>query len=149
MLEVGNGGMSHNEYMVHFSLWAISKAPLLLGCDLRNLTSDIMSIVGNNEIIAVNQDFLGIQAKKVQNFGNKEVWAGPLFGNKVVVLFVNRQYKNVSMPALWDDIGIPRNVRCTARDLWQHQDLNKTYHGRMTMYLTSHSCKMFVLTPIS
>lgn len=65
MLEVGNGGMKYNEYVVHFSIWAISKAPLLLGCDVGNLTAETMPIIGNEEVIAVNQDPLGVQAKKV------------------------------------------------------------------------------------
>lgn len=84
MLEVGNGGMTKDEYIVHFSLWAISKvlyhssvfkypdlcdsmyclmlfffltlqAPLLLGCDVRNMTKETMEIVFNKEVIAVNQ----------------------------------------------------------------------------------------------
>ncbi|URE30794.1 alpha-galactosidase [Musa troglodytarum] len=66
MLEIGNGGMSNNEYIVHFSLWAVSKAPLLIGCDVRNLSKETMAILGNEEVIAVNQDLLGVQAKKVR-----------------------------------------------------------------------------------
>ncbi|URE30799.1 alpha-galactosidase [Musa troglodytarum] len=57
MLEVGNGGMSNDEYIVHFSLWAASKAPLLIGCDVRNLSKETLAILGNEEVIAVNQDF--------------------------------------------------------------------------------------------
>ncbi|XP_074304970.1 alpha-galactosidase 1-like [Silene latifolia] len=66
MLEVGNGGMSKNEYIVHFSLWAISKAPLLIGCDVRNLTKENTEIIGNKEVIQVNQDPPGVQAKKLR-----------------------------------------------------------------------------------
>ncbi|CAL2232893.1 unnamed protein product [Prunus armeniaca] len=55
MLEVGNGGMTKDEYVVHFSIWAISKAPLLLGCDVRNITKETMEIVANKEVISVNQ----------------------------------------------------------------------------------------------
>ncbi|XP_047312492.1 alpha-galactosidase 1-like [Impatiens glandulifera] len=55
MLHIGNGGMTLDEYKVHFSIWAISKAPLLLGCDVRNVTKDIMNIIANKEVIAVNQ----------------------------------------------------------------------------------------------
>lgn len=73
MLEVGNGGMKYNEYVVHFSIWAISKAPLLLGCDVGNLTAETMPIIGNEEVIAVNQDPLGVQAKKVRMQGERMV----------------------------------------------------------------------------
>lgn len=65
MLEVGNGGMTDAEYTTHFSLWAISKAPLLIGCDVTKLTPTTLAILTNPEVIAINQDPLGTQGKKV------------------------------------------------------------------------------------
>ena len=66
MLEVGNGGMNIDEYKVHFGLWAISKAPLLIGCDIINMTNEIKDILTNPEVIAINQDILGEQGKKIK-----------------------------------------------------------------------------------
>ncbi|CAF3982911.1 unnamed protein product [Adineta steineri] len=65
MLQIGNGGMTDTEYRTHFSLWSITKAPLIIGCDIRNLSATSLSILSNSEVIAVNQDPLGIQGKKV------------------------------------------------------------------------------------
>lgn len=65
MLEVGNGGMTDSEYVAHFSLWAISKAPLLIGCDVSKMSAATLSTLTNPEVIAVNQDPLGVQGKKV------------------------------------------------------------------------------------
>ena len=65
VLEVGNGGMTDAEYVTHFSLWAISKAPLLIGCDVRNMSAATLATLTNTEVIAVNQDSLGVQGKKV------------------------------------------------------------------------------------
>lgn len=65
MLEVGNGGMTTDEYRSHYSLWAISKAPLLIGCDITNMTNDTWDILTNEEVIAVNQDELGEQGRKI------------------------------------------------------------------------------------
>jgi len=65
MLEVGNGGMTNTEYISHFSLWAISKSPLLIGCDVTNLSNDTLTILTNSEVIAINQDPLGVQAARV------------------------------------------------------------------------------------
>jgi alpha-galactosidase len=62
MLEVGNGGMTNEEYQAHFSLWAALKAPLLIGCALKNISNATLAILGNEEIIAINQDPLGKQA---------------------------------------------------------------------------------------
>lgn len=47
MLEVGNGGMSHDQYQSHFALWAALKSPLLIGCDLTNISNSTLEILGN------------------------------------------------------------------------------------------------------
>jgi hypothetical protein len=65
VLEVGNGGMTDDEYVSHFSLWAISKAPLLVGCDVSKMSAATLKTLTNPEVIAVNQDKLGVQGKKV------------------------------------------------------------------------------------
>ena len=65
MLEVGNGGMTDAEYVSHFSIWAISKAPLLIGCDVSKMSNATLTTLTNREVIAVNQDALGVQGKKV------------------------------------------------------------------------------------
>ena len=66
MLEVGNGGMSFDEYRTHFSLWAITKAPLLIGCDVTKMDKETLEILANPEVIAINQDSLGEQARKIK-----------------------------------------------------------------------------------
>ena len=66
MLEVGNGGMNWTEYKTHFSLWAISKAPLIIGCDITKMDNKTKEILSNTEVIAVNQDKLGIQGRKIK-----------------------------------------------------------------------------------
>ena len=65
MLEIGNGGMGDVEYITHFSLWSISKAPLIIGCDVTNMSAATLATLTNPEVIAVNQDPLGIQGKKI------------------------------------------------------------------------------------
>ncbi|XP_050132985.1 alpha-galactosidase 1-like isoform X6 [Malus sylvestris] len=148
MLEVGNGGMRKDEYIVHFSIWAISKAPLLLGCNVGNITKETMDIIANKEVISVNQDPLGVQAKKVRLQGNREVWAGPLSGYRVALLLVNRSRKRDSFTAHWDDIGIPTNSVVEARNLWEHKTLKARFVGNLTTTLDSHACKMYVLKPV-
>lgn len=55
--------MTNDQYQSHFALWAVLKAPLLIGCNLKNMTKETMDILGNDELIAVNQDPLGKQAR--------------------------------------------------------------------------------------
>ncbi|KAL1176235.1 hypothetical protein V6Z11_A04G144400 [Gossypium hirsutum] len=118
MLEVGNGGMTKDEYIVHFSLWAISKAPLLLGCDIRNMTRETMDIITNKDVIAVNQDPYGFQAKKVRMEGDQEIWSAPLSGYKIAVVLLNRGPVRYSTTARWDDIGLdPKTCGSSQRPL--------------------------------
>ncbi|KAK4490570.1 hypothetical protein RD792_001252 [Penstemon davidsonii] len=149
MLEIGNGGMTKDEYIVHFSLWAISKAPLLIGCDVRNVSKDTMEIIANKEVIAVNQDKLGIQAKKVRMEGDWEVWAGPLSHYRVALVLLNRGSWRSAITAHWDDIGIPPSTSVVARDLWEHKTLKTSFVGNLTATIEPHACKMYILKPVS
>ncbi len=65
VLRIGNGGMTNTEYVSYFSLWAISKAPLLIGGDVTNMSQATLNIYLNREVIAINQDPLGVQGKKI------------------------------------------------------------------------------------
>lgn len=148
MLEVGNGGMTTEEYRAHFSIWALAKAPLLIGCDIRAMDKITFEILGNKEVIAVNQDKLGVQGKKVKKEGDLEVWAGPLSGNRVAVVLWNRGSSKATVTANWSDIGLKLNhsTVVNARDLWQRKTI-LPINGQIAANLESHACKMFVLTP--
>ncbi|KAH9290097.1 hypothetical protein KI387_034214, partial [Taxus chinensis] len=118
VLLVGDGGMTTEEYRSHFSLWALMKAPLLINSDLRNASKDTLEILGNKEVIDVNQDSLGIQGKKVSKQGDLEVWAGPLSNKRVIVLLLNRSNSTATITAKWEDIGLSTKAVVQARDLW-------------------------------
>src|SRR5581483_11302085 len=70
MLEVGNPGLNDTEARAHFSLWCILAAPLMAGNDLRNMAAPIRDILTNKELIAVDQDPLGIQGRRVERKGD-------------------------------------------------------------------------------
>ncbi|NP_001300723.1 Alpha-galactosidase 1 precursor [Zea mays] len=148
MLEVGNGGMTNSEYVVHFSLWAISKAPLIIGCDVRHMSRETYAILANKEVIAVNQDPLGVQGKKVRMEGSSEIWAAPLSEYRTAVLLLNRHAKDeATIAAHWDDIGLPAGTPVEARDLWLHETLDATFTDKMSFDVAPHSCRMLVLKP--
>ncbi|CAH9088332.1 unnamed protein product [Cuscuta europaea] len=148
MLEVGNGGMTNDEYIVHFSLWAISKAPLIIGCDVRNMTKETLRILSNKEVIAVNQDSHGVQAKKVRMEGDSEIWAGPLSGYRVAVVLLNRGPIRYEITAEWDDIGIPLKSTVIARDLWEHKTLRTRFVENFTATVNPHASKMYIFKPV-
>ncbi|CAL9079800.1 unnamed protein product [Musa textilis] len=149
MLEVGNGGMTTEEYRSHFSIWALAKAPLLIGCDVRSITKEAYDILSNQEVIAVNQDSLGYQGRKlVLGANNTEAWAAILSGGRVAVVLWNRGSSRATITAKWPDIGIvsPSTI-VNARDLWAHADIGHL-QGEITATVDSHASKMYILTPL-
>ncbi|CAN1769880.1 unnamed protein product [Linum perenne] len=132
MLEVGNGGMTTEEYRSHFSIWALAKAPLLIGCDVRSMSNGTYEILSNTEVIAVNQDKLGVQGKKVKKDGDLEVWAGPLSRDRVAIVMWNRGSSKATITVQWSDLELNTSAVVDVRDLWAvsnltmiHIDLSK------------------------
>lgn len=101
MMEIGNG-MSENEDRAHFSLWAMLAAPLIAGNDLRKMSRQTREILINKEIIAVNQDQLGIQGLKYASRENVEIWLKPLYGGDWAVCFLNRGTKPQKIEMDWN-----------------------------------------------
>ena len=86
MLEVGNGGMTVEEEKIHFGLWCLSKAPLLIGCDITKMSKDTFEILTNPEAISINQDPLGIQGRKIETKQPQPEGSGKVKeGNKVFI----------------------------------------------------------------
>jgi alpha-galactosidase len=121
MLEIGNGGMSDAEYRTHMSLWSLLAAPLLAGNDVRDMKPEILAILTNREVIAVDQDKLGKQGVRVAKEGDIEVWAKPLADGGHAVGLFNRGADEAKVTAKWSDIGISGSHK--VRDLWKLWDL--------------------------
>lgn len=121
MLEVGNGGMTFDEYKTHMSLWSILASPLLAGNDLTNMSADTRELLLNKEVIAIDQDALGRQGDRVSAEGMTEIWARPLAGGAQGVGIFNRDDQTRSVVLKFGSIGFTGNVN--VRDLWKHKDL--------------------------
>jgi alpha-galactosidase len=134
MLEVGNGGMTPEEYRAHFSLWAIMAAPLLAGNDLRALDDTTKSILLNREVIAVDQDSLGVQGTLIyQSKGALQVWMKPLKDGSRAVALLNRSEAPAEFGIALARLGLQANT-AAVRDLWAHRDLGTvTNHFRATV----------------
>ena len=136
MLEVGNG-MSVNEDRAHFSLWCMLAAPLIAGNDLRTMNEETRAILTNRDVLAVDQDSLGIQGFRFHdNAGGLEVWVKPLAHGDWAVCFLNRTLKPLKVDYDWaqnvvsDDLsGMSLNsseATYTIRDLWKKRTLGTT-----------------------
>ena len=120
MLEIGNGGMNADQYRTQMSLWSILAAPLLAGNDLSKMDATTRSILMNKEVIAVDQDPLGVQGHRV---GPPQIWEKPLTGGAKAVALFNYVIDDVDEPFTLRlrDVGFTGPVH--ARDLWAHKDL--------------------------
>jgi alpha-galactosidase len=145
MLEVGNGGLTPAESRAHFSLWALFAAPLMAGNDLRSMSPETLAILTNREVIAVDQDPLGIQGRRVRDEGVKEVWMKPLAdGSRAVILF-NRGTEAGDIEVAWEEIGLFPGGAALVRDLWKKQDLG-TLKGRFEATVEPHGVVMVRIT---
>ncbi|KAL8814502.1 MAG: hypothetical protein Q9191_008543, partial [Dirinaria sp. TL-2023a] len=115
MLEVGNGGMSDSEYVLHFSLWAILKSPLIIGTDVRNMTPATLAIYSNPAVLAVSQDPMGTSAYRVwtrpaatDEYGQGEIqcWVGALAGGDFVVALLNAGNTNTTINTTLEQIFV-------------------------------------------
>eukprot|EP00455_Lapot_gusevi_P013790 TRINITY_DN167_c0_g4_i2.p1 TRINITY_DN167_c0_g4~~TRINITY_DN167_c0_g4_i2.p1 ORF type:complete len:398 (-),score=141.16 TRINITY_DN167_c0_g4_i2:65-1207(-) len=147
MLEVGNGNMTDTEYRAHFSLWALVKAPLLIGCDVTNMSAFTQETLMNREVIAINQDSLGIQGTRVKSAGFLEVWAGKLADGGYAVVLFNRDAAAATITVNWADIGLAANVQAKVRDLWLHQDMGH-FTSSYSAHVESHGVVMVRITPM-
>lgn len=100
MMEIGNG-MTVNEDRAHFSLWAMMAAPLIAGNDLRNMSPETIAILTNKEVIAIDQDSLGVQGFKHIDDENFEVWVKPLAKGELAVCFLNRSVEPLELNFDW------------------------------------------------
>jgi len=119
MLEIGNGGMTDDEYRSHMSLWAMLAAPLIAGNDLRSMTPPTREILTNPEVIAIDQDALGREGKRVSKSGDAEVWARTLRDGSYAIALFNRGTQAASVTARWEDVGIVGEYG--VRDVWSHE----------------------------
>ena len=137
MLEVGNGTLSESEQRSHFSLWSILSAPLLAGHDLTQMSEMTRGILTNPEVIALDQDPIGLQGALVRDEGALQIFAKPLEGcGARGVVLLNRGEAAVSTSLSWSEIWLDPGS-ASVRDLWAHQELGPA-DGQLAVTVQPH-----------
>ncbi|WP_194911147.1 NPCBM/NEW2 domain-containing protein [Catenulispora rubra] len=116
-------GMTDAEAQSQFSMWSIVAAPLIIGSDITKLSDNAVAMLTNGEVLAVDQDPLGIQGTVLSgatNPANTQVWTKPLAGGDVAVALLNRGTTPQTISATAAQIGLPKSGAYALRDLWQH-----------------------------
>ena len=135
MLEVGKN-MTYSEDKAHFSLWCMLAAPLMAGNDLRKMSDQTKAILTNKEIVAIDQDALGMEAFRYYAFDGIEIWVKPLVNNELAVCFLNRSTHPQNVSYEWKGHAITDTVTKTnidfnansyrLKDVWTKKELGTT-----------------------
>jgi alpha-galactosidase len=139
--------MNHEQEITHFSMWCLLAAPLILGCDLEKLAPDTLSVIANDEVIAIDQDKLGVQAVRVGANGSFDFYGKPLADGSFALGIVNRS----PLPATTrisklKYMGAPAKSR--ARDLWRHQDIRDFDPEKTTFTVPGDGTVLLRLWPL-
>jgi hypothetical protein len=128
MMVVGMQGLTDAQSRAHMSLWAILGGPLLVGADLTKLTPAAVATLTNREVLAIDQDALGLQALKVSEpAAGLEVWSKPLSTpGRSAVLLLNRTNSDAQIAVTWADLGLIQSSSATVRDIWANKNLGAT-----------------------
>ena len=153
MLEVGNG-MSLSEDRSHFTLWCILAAPLIAGNDLGAMKKETKDILTNHEVIAVDQDSLGIQGFRHSASDSLEIWVKPLAKEGWAVCFLNRSSTKRAINFDWSKNVITDDLSSRTldtakdmyaiRDLWVKKELGTT-RKKLVSEVGSHDVLMLKL----
>jgi len=156
MLEVGNG-LAINENRAHFSLWCMLAAPLIAGNDIRNMSDETKSVLVNRDVIAIDQDELGLQGFKFISNAEVEVWFKPLVNGDWAMCVLNRSYSPQKFSFDWskeyisDDLSGRKtefaSITYSIKNLWIEQDLETT-QGILEAEVPGHDVLMLRLSPV-
>jgi alpha-galactosidase len=113
--------LTADEQYTHVSLWCLLASPLLIGCDLTRLDPFTLNLLSNDEVLAVDQDPLGEQAKRIARNGDLEVWAKKMEDRSIAVGLFNRGESPAKVEVKWTDLGWSGRHR--VRDLWRQKNL--------------------------
>lgn len=155
MMEVGNG-MTAAEDRVHFAMWVMLSSPLIMGNDLRTASKETLATLTSDEVIAISQDKLGIQAYRHSNEHGVEVWVKPLDNNEWAIGFVNMGTEPITISHDWtkhpikDDLShremMINNTVYSLRDTYGKKNLGTTA-GPLKATIGSHDILLLRLKP--
>ena len=119
--------LTPDEQYTHISLWSLLSAPLLIGCDLQRLDDFTLNLLTNDEVIAIDQDPLGSQAKQVIVQGDVQVWVKQLADGTQAVGVFNTGKQTARFNLDFQKAGLKKDIGL--RDLWRQKELGRFTSG--------------------
>ncbi len=142
---ISGGGLSFLEYQTHMSLWCLACSPLMIGCDVRAMDAETAGLLMNREVLAVNQDPLGVPGRRVKQTGPLEVWRKPLADGSVAVALINRGSLGADISFQAGEVGL-LDAPKLARDLWTQKDV-ADFTWDLTRRVEPHQTLLLKVTP--
>ena len=139
-------GMTSAEAQAQLSMWAIVAAPLIVGSDPRALSSSTIKMLANRQVIAVDQDPLGIQGTVTAQRGSGQVWRKRLVGGECAVALLNRGAGPLRINTSAGKLALPRARRYRLQDLWA--DTTTTTRDRISALVPPNSVVLYRVTPV-
>lgn len=162
MLEVGVGSLTMEENKTHFSLWCMMAAPLILGNDIRKFINEdgtvdsdnkVLRILKNKELIAIDQDKRGLQAKRFYTNGVTDILVKPLENRELAVCFLNKtnaeKNMKLSLVKLHNDsyIDLPIAKEYEVTELWDNVSINLS--DELSAIIPPHGVAVFRVKAIN
>lgn len=141
MLEVGNSGLTYEEQKSQMTMWSIMAAPIMISSDVRKMSAEVKDLYLNKDMIAINQDSLGVQGHRISDVDGKQVWTKPLLNGDVAVALLNNNSSTQTVECTFEDIGVKGEVE--VRDAWQKKDLGPL--TRVSVELPAHGSALLRL----
>ncbi len=146
MLEVGNRGLSYEEQRSQMTMWSIMAAPIMISSDVRNMSNETKELYLNKDMIAINQDSLGVQGHRISDQNGKQIWTKPLKNGDLAVALLNNNSSTQTVECNFADIGVEGEVE--VRDAWKKKDLGPVSHVSIELPAHGSALLRLVLKPV-
>jgi alpha-galactosidase len=145
---VKGGGCNEIEYRTQMSMWCMLAAPLMIGCDIRNMDETTRTILLNKDLISIDQDTLGKQGFRVYRKDGLEAFQKPLSGGRVAIAFLNRNSAGRKMTTTYKELELEPEARFKVYDVWKHSEITQP-QGTFSADLKSHETLIYILSPVT
>ena len=146
MLEVGNRGLSYEEQRSQMTMWSIMAAPIMISSDVRNMSDETKELYLNKDMIAINQDSLGVQGHRISDKNGKQVWTKPLKNGDIAVALLNNNGSTQTVECDFKDIGVEGEVE--VRDAWKKKDLGPVSHVSIELPAHGSALLRLIVQPV-
>ncbi|MCQ2061946.1 MAG: carbohydrate-binding protein [Fibrobacter sp.] len=146
MLEVDNNNLSYEEQKSQMTMWSIMAAPIMISSDVRKMSDKVKELYMNKDMVAINQDSLGVQGHRISNVNGKQVWTKPMRNGDLAVALLNDNTSTQTVECNFADIGIDGEVE--VRDAWQKKDLGKLSHVSVELPAHGSALLRLILEPV-